>query len=877
MAISADDDERVASILDSVRRQPAHERAAFLRNICSGDPRLYDEVSDVLAWEERMGAFLQQPLMSFVDLARPFRVGAIIADRFEIVGEIGEGGMGVVYEAFDRTRKQKIAIKAAKPGFQSVLSPELEGALKVRHPNICLVNEIHSAVTEHGAIDFLTMELLEGETLVAHLAKHGKLAPAAALAVARQICAGLAEAHRSNIIHRDLKAANIMLCRAANGATRAVIMDFGLAGELTPGLADIGGTPAYMAPELFRGARTSQASDIYALGVILHEIFVGGQPVPELRKSGAARWDRTIRRCLDASAQARFQTAAEVMQQLEKKPFSKERLLVAGVVLAGLVAVAGQQPDVHHWLAEHFWPARANVRLAVLPVAGPDDTAIVMSGILQDVSGRLSKMRSDTRTVVVLSPQEALDNRVRTVEQAKAVLNATHVLQTAVRRDGDELVMHASVINLDTQVSMGKSSGRYSLSTSGNMPSALAGAVSRALRLQVTAASESLNAAAAVPYDQGLHLLRSGENGYVNSIALLEQAARLDPSSTLPLAELVEALIAGFRVTKNAANIEAARRALQAAESINPDSVAVLLAAGRLSETTGEYEKAREDYQRVHELDPRNIDAYLRLAGVDDTLNMPERAIDSYRKAIALEPGYFKPYHHFGVFYYFRGKYRDAAEQLQKSIERAPGRIDAYADLAAALNDGGEDEQAEQVLRESLRIRETADAWASLGVMRAHQNNDAEAVGHFRRAARIETTNYIYLLNIGDAARRLGLRQESALAYRNAIGLARMELAQNPRLGTPRAFVAYFEAQLGDTQRAADDIAEALIFSPGDSKVMRTAVLTYEALGRRDDALNVMAKAGPELLREFDRHPDLAAFSKDLRFRELVNTTPRGQ
>jgi len=877
MAISADYDERVASILDAVRQQPATARAAFLRGVCSGDPQLYDEISDVLAWEERMGTFLQKPLMSFVDLARPFQVGEIIADRFEIVREIGEGGMGVVYEAFDRTRKQKIAIKAAKPGFQSVLSPELEGALKVRHPNICLVNEIHSAITQHGPIHFLTMELLEGQTLAARLAEHAKLMPAEALAVARQICAGLAEAHRSNIIHRDLKAANIMLCRATNGAPRAVIMDFGLAGELTPGVADIGGTPAYMAPELFRGMRTSRASDIYALGVILHEIFVGGRPGPALRNSGDARWDRAIRRCLDASAQARFQTATEVMQEIEKKLFSKERLLVASVVLAASVAVASQQPDVHQWLAEHFWPTRANVRLAVLPVAGTDDTTVVMSGILQDVSGRLSKMRSDKRTVVVLSPQEVLENHVRTVEQAKDVLNATHVLQTAVKRDGDDLVMHASVINLDTQVSMGESSGRYSLSTAGNMPSALAGAVSLALRLEGAAASESLNAAAAVPYDEGLHLLRSGENGYVNSIALFEQAARLDPSSTLPLAQLVEAQIAGFGVTKNAASIEAARRALRAAESINPDSVAVRLAAGRLSESTGEYEKAREDYQRVHQLDPRNIDAYLRLASVDDTLNMPERAIDSYRKAIALDPGYFKPYHHFGVFYYYRGKYRDAAEQFQKAIERAPGRIDEYADLAAALNDGGEDERAEQALRKSLQIRETADAWNSLGVIRAHQKNDAEAIEHFRRAAGIETTNYIYLLNTADSARRLGLRQESMLAYRNAISLARAELAQNPRLGTPRAFVAYLEAQLGDSQRAADDIAEALLFSPGDSKVMRRAVLTYETLGRRDDALKVIAKASPELLRELDRHPDLAGFSKDLRFREIADTTPRGQ
>src|SRR5881397_3944370 len=112
-------------------------------------------------------------MVAFQDFARPFQAGQIVSERFEIVREIGDGGMGVVYEAFDRKRNQRIAIKSAKPGFQRLLSPELEGALRVRHPNVCLVNEIHTAQTEYGEIDFLTMELLEGETLSALLSARG--------------------------------------------------------------------------------------------------------------------------------------------------------------------------------------------------------------------------------------------------------------------------------------------------------------------------------------------------------------------------------------------------------------------------------------------------------------------------------------------------------------------------------------------------------------------------------------------------------------------------------------------------------------------------------------------------------------------------------
>jgi serine/threonine-protein kinase len=141
----------------------------------------------------------------------------VISERFEVIREIGEGGMGVVYEAFDRKRNLRIAIKSAKPGFQRLLSPELESALTVRHPNVCRVNEIHTAQTDHGEVDFLTMELLEGETLLARLKRCGKLTGPEALTIARQLCAGLAEAHRSGVLHRDLKSANIILCKDGNG------------------------------------------------------------------------------------------------------------------------------------------------------------------------------------------------------------------------------------------------------------------------------------------------------------------------------------------------------------------------------------------------------------------------------------------------------------------------------------------------------------------------------------------------------------------------------------------------------------------------------------------------------------------------------------
>src|SRR4051794_13672288 len=230
MENSADQDQRMMSLLAAALKRPASERDSFLQHECGDDLDLLQEVTEAIDWEERMGSFLREPLVACPEMDRPFQPGEVVAGRFEIVREVGEGGMGVVYEAFDRKRSQRICVKTAKLGFRRVLSPELEGALKVRHPNICVVNEIHTAHTPGGDVDFLTMEFVEGETLASHLASHGKLSPVDALTVARQLCSAVAEAHRSGIIHRDLKSGNVMLCRSADGSLRAVITDFGLAG-----------------------------------------------------------------------------------------------------------------------------------------------------------------------------------------------------------------------------------------------------------------------------------------------------------------------------------------------------------------------------------------------------------------------------------------------------------------------------------------------------------------------------------------------------------------------------------------------------------------------------------------------------------------------
>jgi hypothetical protein len=212
------------------------------------------------------------PAHPTVDPAR-FAPGETIAGRYRIVALLGRGGMGEVYRADDLMLGQSVALKflpaqlAHDAEWLERFRGEVRSARLVSHPNVCRVHDV-------GEVDghpFLSMEYIDGEDLASLLRRIGRLPQDKALDVARQLCAGLAAAHDKGVIHRDLKPANVML----DGRGNVRITDFGLAGLPQQADRGVAGTPAYMAPELFAYAAASVQSDLYALGLVLYEVFSG--------------------------------------------------------------------------------------------------------------------------------------------------------------------------------------------------------------------------------------------------------------------------------------------------------------------------------------------------------------------------------------------------------------------------------------------------------------------------------------------------------------------------------------------------------------------------------------------------------------------------
>jgi serine/threonine protein kinase len=264
--------------------------------------------------------------------------GTLFAGRYEVIEELGRGGMGRVFKVYDQKLGEVVALKVINPEISvnekaiDRFRNELRFARKIGHRYVGRMFDLG----EDGGRFYITMEYVEGENLKSFIRRSGQLAPRKAVSLARQVCEGLAEAHRLGIIHRDLKPQNIMIDREGN----ARIMDFGIARfTQADGLTGSGfmvGTPEYMSPEQAETADVDKRTDFYALGVILYEMvtgrvpFAGETPFAVLVKHKqepprnpqetnplvSEAVTRIILKCLAKDRAARYQSAEEILEDL---------------------------------------------------------------------------------------------------------------------------------------------------------------------------------------------------------------------------------------------------------------------------------------------------------------------------------------------------------------------------------------------------------------------------------------------------------------------------------------------------------------------------------------------------------------------------------
>jgi hypothetical protein len=290
-----------------------------------------------------------------------FRSGDVVGNRYRVLKFVARGGMGEVYEAYDRDLQERVALKTvlstACDGQRAVrrLKAEVQLAHRVSHPNVCRIYDLgsHRLERHDGVLNFLTMEFVEGERLAERITR-GPIPASEAEPVVRSLLLGLEAAHAAGILHRDLKSDNVMLRPVSSGCAMPVIMDFGLAraidldvARLTSSAYGLAGTPCYMAPEQLENGELTTATDVYAFGVMWFEMLTGRLPFslrapferltkPPPRPSTfvndiPAGIDKIVVRCLERDPQHRFGSAREVLDALDTLEQGDASLRASGI------------------------------------------------------------------------------------------------------------------------------------------------------------------------------------------------------------------------------------------------------------------------------------------------------------------------------------------------------------------------------------------------------------------------------------------------------------------------------------------------------------------------------------------------------------------
>ena len=341
--------QRIEELYHAALAREGEGRAVFLANACQGDEELRREVESLLKRAVSASGLLDHPAVDVAHIVS--RVGTMLAGtrqvgNYRLLSLLGAGGMGQVYLAEDTRLLRKVAIKflpveaVNDERAKRRLIHEARAAATLDHPNICAIYEVGEADGHH----FIAMQYVEGETLSARLST-GRIDLRAALEVATQIARALAEAHERGIVHRDIKPQNIMLSQHDH----VKVLDFGLAkvispfGETTSPVSlssergAITGTVPYMSPEQLRGNTLDHRTDIFSLGIVLHEIVSGVHPfaadntadtISAILTSEPRRLDsegidlpaelqRIIHKCLEKDPDRGYQTARDLVIDLE--------------------------------------------------------------------------------------------------------------------------------------------------------------------------------------------------------------------------------------------------------------------------------------------------------------------------------------------------------------------------------------------------------------------------------------------------------------------------------------------------------------------------------------------------------------------------------
>jgi serine/threonine-protein kinase len=692
--------------------------------------------------------------------------GTLIGGKYRIVEEIGRGGMGIVYKAEDTKLKRTVALKFLPPHLMD--SPDLkarfiieaQAAAALSHPNICVIYEVGEAEGQ----SFIAMEYVEGETLRDKIRK-GPMAPHEALTIASQVAAGLGEAHRKGIIHRDIKSANIMVTNKG----QAKVMDFGLAklqggSSLTRSQTTLG-TVAYMSPEQARGGDLDHRTDIWSLGVVLYEMLAGKLPFrgdhdqaviysilhdePESLKmalpDAAPELEQIVGQALAKKPADRYQTMEELLGDLEAvaeglkplktrpKPAVRKILGIRTayvyttltIVLALLLGL--NVGGLRNRLLGRAAAAPA-VRLAVLPfenLSGDPQQEYFSDGMTQEMISQLGQLHPQSLSVIARTSVMRYKKTNAPIDQIGRELNVGYVLEGSVQREGPRVRITAELIKVQDQTQLWSDTYEREMSGILALQNEVSQKVAAALALKLLPTEQARLANAPTVNPEAYDACLRGYHYYIfltkadldTADKYFQLALAKDPNYAPAYAglALVWACRQQIGYVPPAEAGPKAKEAAQKAVALDGNSAEAHFAlADIMTWTTWNLKDADGEWKRSVELNPNYADSVAAYSHYLMIMGRPEEAMRQIERAVKLDPYNVMVLAFYAVDLYMARRYDEAIDQALKARELQPGSPIAIAALLYAYAAKGMEKETLAVVREYIKIYGITDVDAAL-------------------------------------------------------------------------------------------------------------------------------------------------------------------
>ena len=669
----------------------------------------------------------------------PLTTGAILG-RYHILGQIGGGGMGVVYRAEDPQLRRQVAIKLLLPELtrdetaRQRFLQEARAASALDHSNICTIHEIGQTADDEF---YLVMAYYEGETLTQKIAR-GPLAVAEAARVATQVARGLSKAHHGGIVHRDIKPGNLML--TADGTVK--ILDFGLAklsgSEALTVPSIVLGTVAYMSPEQALGERLDHRTDLWSLGVVMYEMLAGKvpfraesaqavlyaianrspEPLMTIRPDVPAGIRRVVQRALERSPADRYQSADEMLADLGTPISTATRTKAVST---------GQE--------------RAVPSIAVLPfvdMSPQRDQEYFCEGMAEELINALSALKH--LRVAARSSSFKFKGAALDATEIGAQLKVRSILEGSVRKAGNRLRITAQLV--DTAGGFHLWSERYDRSIDDVF--AVQDEIARAIvdKLKVNL----LRGAAAPLVRQGTEDVdaynaylkgryywnRRHAGGFQKAMQAFQEAIDKDPEFALPFSGLADSwnILAFYGYVPPAVGFPKAKAAAQKALALDDNlAEAHTSLAWATAFFDWDWRTAEREFQRALQLNPDYGTAHLWYAFFLSAMGRSEEGRHELRRAQRAEPLSMMTNAAASFFMYLHRDFDRGIEEAQRALELDPSFGAAHSFLANNYAMKGRFDEALQACHTASDLLErlpSVDAWAAYCHARA--GNEAKAL-----------------------------------------------------------------------------------------------------------------------------------------------------